>query len=131
MTTAKLIEPPQAYRSPEPSRVARDAARRAESLREMLDETLPIVGVTPVHGPAAILLAGPWVLLTLMLSGPFALLFTLVALLAAAAVLVGLIAAILAAPFVLVRRLRSSRAVHASMRAPATQLVPGAPIRST
>jgi hypothetical protein len=93
---------------------------------ETLDETLPVVGVVPVHGPAAILVAGPWVLIALLLTGPFALLFTLVALLAAAAAVVALIGAVLAAPFVLVRRVRRHRAAREPMRAPATQLVPAA-----
>ena len=79
-----------------------------------------------MHGPAAILIAGPWVFIALMLAGPFALLFTLVALLAAAAAIVALIGAILAAPFVLVRHLRRHREARQSMRAPAGQLVPAA-----
>jgi hypothetical protein len=125
MTTTELIEPPRGSRPPEPSTLAGAGARPAESLGEMLEETLPIVGVTPVHGPAAILVAGPWVLLALMLSGPFAVLVTLVALLVAAVALIGLVAAILAAPFVLVRRLRGFRAAHKSMRAQRAVLVSG------
>lgn len=126
MTTTELIEPPRASRPPEPSGLAGAGARPAESLREMLEETLPIVGVAPVEGPAAILLAGPWVLLALMLSGPFAVLVTFVVLLAAAVALIGLVAAILAAPFVLVRRLHGFRSAHASMRAKRVLRVSGA-----
>jgi|SRR5215208_3029847 len=91
---------------------------------ETLDETLPVVGVVPVHGPAAILVAGPWVFIALMLTGPFALLFTLVALLAAGAAIVALIGAILAAPFVLVRHVRRHRAARESMHAPAVPVLP-------
>ena len=92
----------------------------------MLDEILPLIGVIPVAGPAAILVAGPWLLLALMLAGPFALLVTLVVVLAAAAAVVGLIGAILATPYLLVRRLRGYRARHASTRAPAARLITGA-----
>ena len=79
-----------------------------------------------MEGPAAILLAGPWVLLALMLSGPFAVLVTFVVLLAAAVALIGLVAAILAAPFVLVRRLHGFRSAHASMHAKRVLRVSGA-----
>ena len=89
----------------------------------MLDETLPLVGAVPVYGPPVVLLAGPWILLALMLAGPFALLVTFVLLLAAAAALAGLIGVILAAPFLLVRHLREHRADHAPVRAPAARLV--------
>ena len=88
-----------------------------------LDEILPLIGVIPVAGPPAILVAGPWLLLALMLAGPFALLVTFVVLLAAAAALIGLIGAILAAPYALVRHLGRYWAAHASMPAPAPQLV--------
>jgi hypothetical protein len=87
----------------------------------MLDEILPLIGVIPVAGPPVVLLAGPWLLFALMLAGPFAFLFTLVVLLVAAAALIGLIGAILAAPYLLVRHVRGYRAAHASARAPAAQ----------
>jgi hypothetical protein len=91
---------------------------------ETLAETLPLVGVVPVYGPPVIVVAGPWLLLALMVAGPFALLVTLVVLLTAAAALVGLIGAILAAPYLLFRHLRGYRTGHASLRAPAAPLVP-------
>jgi hypothetical protein len=123
MTTTEPLEAPPALRPPESSSVGRDDARPARSPaptgREILDESLSLVGVTPVDGPAAVLLIGPWLLLVLMLIGPFALLFTLVVVLVAAAALVASVAAILAAPFLLVRRLRRAWAAHASMPAPA------------
>jgi hypothetical protein len=83
----------------------------------MLDESLPLIGVIPVAGPAAILVAGPWLLFALMLAGPFALLVTLSAVLVAVAALIGLIGAILAAPYLLVRYLHSARARHSTSRA--------------
>jgi hypothetical protein len=108
MTTTELVTPPQA---PEPT------------AGETLDETLPLVGAVPVYGPPVVFLVGPWLLLALMLAGPFALLVTFVVLFAAAAALVGLIGAILAAPYLLVRHLRGYRTSHTSMRAPAPRLV--------
>jgi hypothetical protein len=83
----------------------------------ILDEILPLIGVIPVAGPPVVLLAGPWLLFALMLAGPFAFLFTLVVLLVAAAALIGLIGAILAAPYLLVRHVYSARARHATSRA--------------
>jgi membrane associated rhomboid family serine protease len=91
----------------------------------MLAEILPLVGAVPVYGPPVVVVAGPWLLLALMVAGPFAVLFTLVVLVAAAAALVGLIGGILAAPYLLVRRVRAYQAGHASMRAPAAPLVAG------
>lgn len=126
MTTTKEIRPPRAPRPTEPwgdaRRNARPAASANPTFGEALDETLPLIGVVPVYGPPIVLLAGPWLLIALMLAGPFAVLFTLVVLLVAACALVGLIGAILAAPSLLVRQLRGHGTGHASTRAPAAQL---------
>ena len=89
---------------------------------EELDETFPLVGVAPVYGPPVVLLAVPWLLLSLTLAGPFALLETVLLLLVVVAVLIGLIGAVLASPILLVRHLRAHRAARAPMRAPATRL---------
>jgi hypothetical protein len=128
MTTTELHNPPRASRPTEPwgdaPRNARPAASEDPTFAEVLDETVPVIGVVPVAGPPAVFLLGPWVLFGLMLAGPFAVLATLVVLLVAAWALVGLIGAILAAPFVLVRHLHAHWAGRASMRAAAPQLVP-------
>jgi hypothetical protein len=76
---------------------------------EMLEETVSLLEVIPVYGPPIILVAGPWLIVALMLAGPFAVLLTLVVLLVAAAALVALTGAILAAPFLLVARLLRRR----------------------
>ena len=109
--------------SPTP-RNARPAASESSTFREMLDETFPLIGVVPVHGPPIIVLAVPWLLLVLMLAGPFTVLVTFGVLLVAVAALVGLIGALLAAPYLVVRRLRRSWARHASLRTPVPPLVP-------
>jgi hypothetical protein len=116
-TTEPLTPTPPASGTSAWSDVADEAAAapgERPTFREMLDDVLPVIGVIFVAGPPVIFLAGPWLLLVLMLSGPFALVvaFVLVGLVAAA--LVATLAALVAAPFVLVRHLhrtyRSARA---------------------
>jgi hypothetical protein len=80
----------------------------------MLDEILPLIGVIPVAGPPVVLVAGPWLVFALMLAGPFAVLFTVVVVLVAAAALISLIGA---APYLLVRHLHCARARHSTSRA--------------
>jgi hypothetical protein len=106
MNTTELIRPPA-----EPT------------FGERVAEIVPLVDVIAGYGPPVIFLAGPWLLLGLMLSAPFAVLLTLIAaMVLAAAVLVAVAAAIyaiLTAPYRLMRRVRRVR--HED-RAP--QLVP-------
>jgi hypothetical protein len=82
--------------------------------RTMDRELSPLIGVVPVEGPPAILLAVPWLLLVLVLAGPFALLLTIVLAMLAAALIVAALAAIVASPFLLVRHLHAVRARHAA-----------------
>jgi hypothetical protein len=114
MNTTELITPPAVRGRPAPE---------PGPLREMVTEIAPLVEAVPGEGPPIILLAGWWVLLALMLSGPFAFLVTLVlAMVVAAAVVVAISAAIYAivtAPYRLIRRVR-----RASAGARAPQLVP-------
>jgi hypothetical protein len=130
MATTELFTPRRAPTPPEPwsdaHRNARPAAFAEPSLGEFVGETDSLLGAVPLYGPPVIVLAAPWLLLSLMLVGPFALMVTLVVALFAVAVLVGLIGAILAAPYLLVRHLRASRAAHAPLRAAAPQFVVGA-----
>jgi hypothetical protein len=92
---------------------------------EVLAETIPLVGAIAGYGPPVIFLAGPWLLLGLVLSGPFAFLLALVvAMVVAATVLGALTAAIFAAPYMLVRHVRSVRARRVSSSDRAPQLVP-------
>jgi hypothetical protein len=91
----------------------------------MFAEIIPLVGAIAGYGPPVIFLAGPWLLLGLMLAGPFAFLLTLVAaMLVAATVVVALVAAILAVPYLVVGRLRGIRARRALGNRRAAQLVP-------
>jgi hypothetical protein len=93
---------------------------------EMLEETLPLVGVIPVAGPPIALVAAPWLFVGLMLAGPFALLFTVVVVLVAAWAVVWLIRVILTAPFRLFRDLQRDRAGHLSTSTPAAHVLAGA-----
>jgi hypothetical protein len=123
MTTTELIRQPRDPRPPEPGSDARTGSHTEPSFGDVLAETVPLIGAVPVYGPPIILLAGPWLLLALVLAGPFALLLTFVAVLVAAAAVVALIAAVVAAPYLLVRRVRRYRTDHASLRLSAPPLV--------
>jgi hypothetical protein len=105
MNTTELIRPPE------------------PTFGETVAEIVPLVGSIAGYGPPVIFLAGPWLLLGLMLSAPFAVLLTLIAAMALAATIIVAIAAaiyaILTAPYRLMRR---ARAVRDEDRAP--QLVP-------
>jgi hypothetical protein len=87
------------------------AASEPPTFGEMVEEVLPLIGVVLVVAPPAIFVAGPWLVLGLMLSAPFA---VVVALLAAAVALVALVvlavAILVAPPYLLVRHLRARRA---------------------
>jgi hypothetical protein len=88
------------------------------SVREMLAEIGPLVGVIPVAGPPLILLVGPWVLFALLVAGPVTLLLTIVIFLLAVRLLIVALAAIVASPYLLVRHLRAARARHSTSSAP-------------
>jgi hypothetical protein len=95
----------------------------------MVAEIVPLVGAVAGYGPPVIFMAGPWVLLALVLAGPFAFLLVLVTFMLVAATIVGtVVAAILAGPYLLVGRLRDVRARRALGNRPAAQLVA---VRST
>ena len=129
MNTTELIRPPGARR---PAASLSDAghdvstsASEYPTFGDVLAETIPLVGAIAGYGPPVIFLAGPWVLLALMLCAPFAVLLTLIgAMLLAATVLVVLTAAILAAPYLLVRRLHGVRARRASSGHRPAQFIP-------
>jgi hypothetical protein len=83
---------------------------------EALDETAPLLDVVPFYGPPVLLIAGPWLLIGLLLAGPFAVLFTLVLALLAVAAGLALVGAILASPYLLASRLRARRRAPAAVR---------------
>jgi hypothetical protein len=73
---------------------------------DQLAEILELTRTVFVAGPPLLVAGAANVLLALMLAGPFALLVTLVVALVAATALVALAVAILATPYLLVRRVR-------------------------
>jgi hypothetical protein len=103
---------------------ARSSALEHPAREERLGELVPLIGVPLGFGPPIILLAGPLVLFALVLAGPFLLLLTLVLLLVACAVIVALAGAIVASPYLLVRRFGRHGLHRAHRSAPAAQLVP-------
>jgi hypothetical protein len=130
MRTTALTTPPAGPGRAAPRSDAGDHASPSAAERptfgEMLAEIIPLICAVPgAAPPPVIFLAGPWLLFALMLSGPFAFLVTLVVvMLVAATVLVALTAAILAilaSPYLLVRRHRTR---HAFSDDHAAQLVP-------
>jgi len=84
---------------------------------EVFDEA-QLIGAPDFYGPPIIFVLGPWLLLALMLAGPFALLITVVLALAVAAGLLAVLVAVIASPYLLIRHLRAHGMVHAKPRAP-------------
>jgi hypothetical protein len=74
------------------------------TVARLLEEAADLVETVPLYGPPAVLLVGPLVLFALLLAGPFLALLTIVAVLVAAAVLAALAGAVLASPYLLMRR---------------------------
>jgi hypothetical protein len=90
-------------------------ATQAPTFGEIVDEVVPLVDIVLVAGPPVSFVAGPWLLLALMLSAPFAVLVALVAVWVLAAMLLATLAGISATPYLLVRRLhRRDRTARAS-----------------
>ena len=88
----------------------RPSASENRTFGEMLAELIPLIDAVPGEGPPVIVLVGPWLLLVLMLCGPFAFLLILVVCMIVAATVLAFAVTLLAAPFLLVRRLRRHRA---------------------
>ena len=93
------------------------SAPHERTARAMLRELSPLIGAVPVAGPPAVLLAAPWLVLTIVLAGPFALLFTFVLVVLAVALVISAVAAIAASPYLLARHLRAARARRETARA--------------
>jgi hypothetical protein len=119
-TTPQLTDaPPQPATSrPIAPRAQRSAAPGPPTSGEVFDEAAAIIGAPAFFGPPVIFALGPWLLFVLLLIGPFALILTLLLVLAAAAGLVAVIVAVIASPYLLVRHLRAHEMVHAKPRAP-------------
>ncbi len=140
MTTTELIGALDAPDGVHPARTAEPsiAAERASEAPfhgrssafelpahdERLGALGPLIGAVAGEGPPIALLAGPLVLFALALAGPFLLLLTLVVLSVACVVLVALASAIVASPYLLVRRFGRYRLPRAHRTAQAAQFIP-------
>ena len=120
MKTTEPIRPPRGPVAPESQPDERHHAE-PRTVGEMLEEAVPLADVIAGYGPP-VALAGPGLLFVLALAGPFALVFTFVVVLAAAALVVVLAGTVLASPYLLVRHLRRRRTARVSVSAPAVQL---------
>ena len=87
-----------------------NANQTTPTVADVLGETVSLVCCMAVYGPPVVFLAAPWLILGLILSGPFALILTLVLTFLAATALIAGIAAIAAMPYLIFRRLRVPRA---------------------
>ena len=83
----------------------RAAASERPTVGELLQRVVPGIFFVPVAGPPVILLLGPWLLLVLLIIPPAALLITLVLVLVVGAAALAALGALIASPYLLVRRL--------------------------
>jgi len=81
----------------------------SQTSRDMLAETTSLLCSLFFYGPPVVFFGAPWLLLALMLMGPFTLVVTLVAALAAGAALVAGVALLLAAPVLMLHRRWAAR----------------------
>ena len=85
---------------------------------EVFDARTSLIGAPAFYGPPIIFVLGPWLLLVLLLVGPFALVLTILLALGVAAGPLAVLVAVLASPYLLIRHLRAHGMVHAKPRAP-------------
>jgi hypothetical protein len=118
-TTPQLTKTPPQSATPRPMIPRRGSASADRpTWVEAFDETAPLIRVPAFFGPPVIFVLGTWLLLALLLIGPFALVLTLLLVLAVAAGLVAVLAAVIASPYLLIRRLRSHGMAPAMPRVP-------------
>jgi hypothetical protein len=85
---------------------------------EAFYEAESLIGAPAFYGPPVSFVLGPWLLLVLLLIGPFALIFTVLVVMAVAAVVMAVAAATIASPYLLIRYLHGHAGVHAKPRGP-------------
>ena len=82
--------------------------------------TVPILDAPAFYGPPITFVLGPWLLLVLLLIGPFALLLTVLLALAVAAGVLAVCVAVIASPYLLIRHLHAHGIVDAKRVHPST-----------
>jgi hypothetical protein len=101
-----------------------DAPRQASASAErstwgdLFHAAAPLIDAPAFYGPPVIFVLGPWLLLVLLLIGPFAAMVTVVLAMALAAGLVAVLVAVIASPYLLIRHLHAHGMVRAKPRAP-------------
>jgi hypothetical protein len=81
-------------------------------------ETTPLIDAPAFFGPPIIFVLGPWLLLVFLLIGPFALILTILVVLAVVAGLLVAFVAVIASPYLLIRHLQAHGMTQAQPRAP-------------
>ena len=109
---------PQLTHAPPQSATPRPASPDRPTWGETFRATVPIIDAPAFFGPPVTFVLGPWLLLVLLLIGPFALLLTVLLVLAVAAGVLAAFVAVIASPYLLVRHLHAHAMVHAEPRAP-------------
>jgi hypothetical protein len=109
--------PLSAIADPSAARRRRCASSDHPTWGGVFGEGAPLIGAPAFFGPPAILVAGPWLLVVLLLIGPFALILTIMLVLAVAAGVLAAFVAVIASPYLLIRHLRAQGTVHAKPRA--------------
>jgi len=119
-TAPQLTHAPPQSATPRPiaSRPPDSAPPGRLTWGEMFAQTEPLIAAPAFFGPPIIHVFGPWLLLALLLIGPFALIFTLLLVTAAAACLLAVCVAVIASPYLLIRHLHAHGPVPAKLPAP-------------
>src|SRR4051794_36525374 len=93
-------------------------ASRKPTWTETLTETAAEAGAPAFYGPPVGFVLGPWLLLVLFLTPPFAVAFTVGLVLAVGAALLAALAVLIASPYLLVRHVEAHRAHRARQPKP-------------
>lgn len=83
----------------------------------VFEDAVPMIDAPAFYGPPVVFVLGPWLLMVLLLAGPFALFLMVLLALAAAAGLMAVFVAMIASPYLLIRRLHSRRTAREKRRA--------------
>jgi hypothetical protein len=103
--------PPPAIRRPSAARLP-----SRPNWGDVFDERSPLMAAPAFYGPPIIYVMAPWLLLVLFLIGPFVLVLTILVAMALTACLLAAFAAVIASPYLVIRRLRVRAATHAIPR---------------
>jgi hypothetical protein len=118
-STPQLTHAPPESAAPRPSAPRRGSASPDHpTWGEAFYEGASLIGAPAFYGPPVTFLLGPWLLLVLLLIGPFALIFTILVVMAIAAVVLAVVAVVIASPYLLIRHLHGHGKAHTKPREP-------------